>query len=115
MLAQRAAIVEHVAAHLRPLREHRGERIADGRAAGTSAARPAPSSRSQAVKCTWAMNGYAAERGSRSAVERRVGLAAVRAAGLRHVGPAAAALAAERLGALAHQIDGVEARGEIGA
>ena len=47
-------------------------------------------------------------------LERRVGLGAVGPAGLRHVGPAAAALAAERLGALAHQIDGVEARGEIG-
>ena len=47
-------------------------------------------------------------------LERGIGLGAVRAAGLRHVGPAAAALAAERLGALAHQIDGVEARGEIG-
>ena len=42
--------------------------------------------------------------------ERGVGLGAVGAAGLRHVGPAAAALAAERLGALAHQIDGGEAR-----
>ena len=47
------------------------------------------------------------------AVERGLGLGAVRAAGLRHVGPAAAALAAERLGALAHQIDRVEARGQI--
>ena len=40
-------------------------------------------------------------------------LAAVGTAGLRHVGPAAAALAAERLGALAHQVDRVEARREV--
>ena len=46
--------------------------------------------------------------------ERGLGLGAVGAAGLRHVGPAAAALAAERLGALAHEIDGGEARGQIG-
>ena len=43
-------------------------------------------------------------------LERGIGLGAVGAAGLRHVGPAAAALAAQRLGALADQIDGVEAR-----
>src|SRR5262249_42420641 len=36
------------------------------------------------------------------------------AAGLRHVGPPAAALAAERLGALAHELDRVEPVGEIG-
>src|SRR5205814_1862359 len=42
-----------------------------------------------------------------------VGLGAVGPAGLRHVGPAAAALAAERLGTLAHQFDRIEARGEI--
>src|SRR5262249_15608904 len=47
-------------------------------------------------------------------VERRLRLAAVRAAGLRHVGAAAAALAAERLRAPAHQLDRVEALGEIG-
>ena len=46
--------------------------------------------------------------------ERGVRLGAVGPAGLRHVGPPAAALAAERLGALAHQIDGVEPRREIG-
>ena len=45
--------------------------------------------------------------------ERRFGLAAVRAAGLRHVGPAAAALAAEHFGALADEIDRVEAFGQI--
>ena len=47
-------------------------------------------------------------------LERGVGLGAVRAAGLRHVGPAAAALAAEHFGAFAHQIDRVETRREIG-
>src|SRR5208282_4193955 len=34
-------------------------------------------------------------------------------AGLRHVRPPAAAFAAKRLGALAHQVDGVETRDEI--
>src|SRR6476620_313161 len=46
--------------------------------------------------------------------QRRVSLGAVGPTGLRHVGPAAAALAAERLGALAHQLHRVETRGEIG-
>src|SRR5437764_8181344 len=46
--------------------------------------------------------------------QRRVRLGAIRPAGLRHVGPAAAALAAERFGTLAHQFDRVEARREIG-
>ena len=41
--------------------------------------------------------------------DRGFGLAAVGAAGLGHVGTAAAALAAERFGALAHQLDRVEA------
>ena len=52
------------------------------------------------------------ERG-RDGVERRGGLRAVGAAGLRHVGAAAAALAAERLGATAHQLDRVESRCEV--
>src|SRR5512143_2424531 len=46
--------------------------------------------------------------------QRRLGLGAIGSAGLRHVGPAAAALAAERLGTLAHQFDRVEARREVG-
>ena len=41
--------------------------------------------------------------------ERRFRLGGVGAAGLRHVGAAAAALAAQRLGADAHEIDGAEA------
>ena len=45
--------------------------------------------------------------------ERRIGLRAIGTAGLRHVGPPAAALAAERLGGDPHQIDRIEARGEI--
>src|SRR6185437_16667800 len=40
-------------------------------------------------------------------------LGAIGTAGLRHVRPAAAAFAAERLGALAHQIDRAEARREV--
>ena len=52
---------------------------------------------------------------SRDRLQRGVGLGAIGAAGLRHVGTAAAALAAERLGGDAHQIDRVEARGEIAA
>src|SRR5258708_2767697 len=50
----------------------------------------------------------------RDRVERGLCLGAVRAAGLSHVGPAAAALAAERFGAAARQIDRVEAPHEIG-
>ena len=45
--------------------------------------------------------------------ERGVSLRSVGTTGLRHVRPPAAAFAAERLGALAHQIDGVEAWNEI--
>src|SRR5258708_7407059 len=45
--------------------------------------------------------------------QRRVGLGSVGAAGLRHVGPAAAALAAERLGCHAYQIDRVVARHQV--
>src|SRR5690606_5076080 len=51
--------------------------------------------------------------GRRNRLQRRLGLGAVRPAGLRHIGAAAAALAAERLRALAHEIDGVEAVGQI--
>ena len=39
---------------------------------------------------------------------RRIGTA-----GLRHIGPAAATLAAQRLGAFAHEVDGVEALDQI--
>src|SRR6185436_16505271 len=42
-----------------------------------------------------------------------IGFRAVGPAGLGHVGPPAAALAAQRLGALANEIDGVEAAGEV--
>ena len=45
--------------------------------------------------------------------ERGFGAAGIGAAGLRHVGPAAAALAAQASAPSAHQIDRVEARGEI--
>src|SRR6185312_4883360 len=45
--------------------------------------------------------------------ERRVRLAAIGSARLRHVGTAAAALAAERLRTLLHEIDGVETRGQV--
>jgi hypothetical protein len=41
--------------------------------------------------------------------ERGIRLGTIRPAGLRHVGPAAAALAAERFRALAHQFNRVEA------
>ena len=41
--------------------------------------------------------------------ERRIGLRSVRAAGLRHVGPAAAALAAQDFRADANEIDGIVA------
>src|SRR5262249_10311677 len=46
--------------------------------------------------------------------ERRLGLGAVGSAGLRHIRAPAATFAAERLGALAHQVDGGEARREVG-
>src|SRR5262245_7725039 len=46
--------------------------------------------------------------------QRGIRLGAIWPAGLRHVGTAAAALAAEDLGALAHQLDRIEPRGEIG-
>src|SRR5260370_9103827 len=45
--------------------------------------------------------------------ERSPGLGAIGPAGLRHVGPAAAALAAEHLRGHARQIDRVEPRREI--
>ena len=41
VLAQPALIVEHIAAHMRPFREHRAERVADRCAAAPAAARPA--------------------------------------------------------------------------
>src|SRR5580704_5252472 len=46
--------------------------------------------------------------------ERGLGLGAVRAAGLRHVGAAAAALAAEHLGAAPNKINGAEPLRQIG-
>src|SRR5689334_14117220 len=49
----------------------------------------------------------AAERGLDS-LQRIGGLGAIRAAGLRHVGPPAPALAAQRLGALLDEVDRVE-------
>ncbi len=61
----------------------------------------------------WSSLRSSAERG-RDRGQRGVGLGAVRPAGLRHVGPAAAALAAQHLGGLAHQIDRGEPRDEIG-
>ena len=45
--------------------------------------------------------------------QRSVRLGPIGTAGLRHVWPTAAALAAERFGALAHQLDRVESRREI--
>src|SRR5262245_17914979 len=45
--------------------------------------------------------------------ECRIGLGAVGAAGLRHVGASAAAFAAQKLGTFLDKIDGREARGEI--
>jgi len=56
---------------------------------------------------------WAAER-RRHLIEGGLGLRSVGAAGLRHVGPAAAALAAERGGPAPHQLDGVEPAGQIG-
>ncbi len=50
---------------------------------------------------------------SRDRIQRRVGLGAIGTAGLRHVGPPTAALAAERLGGHAHQVDRIEARDQI--
>src|SRR5712691_7043389 len=47
--------------------------------------------------------------------ERGFGFAAVGPARLRHVGTTAAALAAQRLGALFHEHDRIEARGQIGS
>ena len=62
----------------------------------------------------WAPLGGGAARALRDRVldggERGRCLRGVGAARLRHVGAAAAALAAQRLGAEAHEIDGVEAR-----
>src|SRR5712671_1837493 len=49
----------------------------------------------------------------RDRVERGLCLGAVGAAGLSHVGPTPATLAAQRLGAAAHQIDRVEAPHQI--
>src|SRR5258708_36719966 len=46
--------------------------------------------------------------------QRGIGLGAVGAAGLRHVGAPAAALATEGFGGDFHQVDRVVARGEIG-
>ena len=46
-------------------------------------------------------------------IERRTCLGAVRSAGLRHVRPPAPALAAQRFGRDAHEIDRVVARGEV--
>src|SRR5262249_3104922 len=45
--------------------------------------------------------------------KRGICLGAVRPAGLRHVGPAAATFAAEHFSCFAHEIDGIKARGEI--
>src|SRR5262249_58582007 len=54
----------------------------------------------------------AAER-CRDRIERGLRLGAVRAAGLSQVGTAAAAFAAERFGAAAHQVNGIEAPHQI--
>src|ERR1700728_2178038 len=45
--------------------------------------------------------------------ERGAGLRSIRAASLRHIGPAAAAFAAQHLGGFADQLDGVEASDQI--
>src|SRR5713226_296386 len=60
----------------------------------------------------WTLASPAAER-RRDGVERRACPGAVGTAGLRQVGTPAAAFATERLGALAHQVDRREARGEV--
>src|SRR5262245_54488886 len=51
--------------------------------------------------------------GRNDRVERGAGFRTVRTTGLRHVGPAAAALAAQHFRALLDEIDRVEARREI--
>src|SRR5258707_9266331 len=54
-----------------------------------------------------------AAEGALDRLKRRLGFGAIGAAGLRHVGFPAAALAAQDLGGPAHQIDGREPRHEI--
>src|SRR6478735_378895 len=62
---------------------------------------------------TWSgASRVSAERG-RHGLERSLGLGAIGAAGLGHVGPAATALAAQRLGRHAHQLDSREAAYEV--
>ena len=123
VLAQTPAVIEHIGAQLRSGGEQGVERLANRRAIGLqravrdelaepSEARIRPRSRMRR-RCSSAPRSHCSlypPSAASIAFERGVGLGAVGAAGLRHVGPAAAALAAERLGALAHQIDGVEAR-----
>src|SRR5271169_4839327 len=45
--------------------------------------------------------------------QRGIRLRGVGTTGLRHIGPAAAAFAAKRLGAFAHQVDSIEALDQI--
>src|SRR5215475_398738 len=60
-----------------------------------------------------ALRGLSRGHRGRDRIQRRAGLRAIGAPSLRHVGPPAATLAAERLGGDAHQIDCVEARSEV--
>ena len=142
VLAQTALLVDDVAAHMRPFAET--PRRAHRRPSRPSACSgpSGTTSRSHDVKCNcaiichrrvcpgdarWRLRaspiGMAGTSPAMSLnpterrfdrLQRGLGLGAVRTAGLRHVGAAAAAFAAERLGALLDQIDRVETRGEIG-
>ena len=119
VLAQASLVIEHIAAHMRFRAEQVLKRFANCRTwGGERRVRhqlpqmagemdfghgKIPSSNRGII-----YHQYRLDRGKRS-----ISLGAIGAAGLRHVGPSAAAFAAERLGAFAHKIDGVVSRHEI--
>src|SRR3954454_19843845 len=116
MLAQAALLVENVAAHLWLLREQRVQCRADGRTlrlAGALADDTAQPGREVNLGHGSLLTAQLGPQRGFHGLQRGLRLGAVGAAGLRHIGLAAAAFPAERLGRLADEVHGRKARYQI--